>query len=318
MPNAYSYDPDSERFSPLQWQPGRALRWLAWRPDGGLLLAVGNGGSVLTWDGRKLETLNCDSKQNLRGAAWSPDGTRALVAGNRGIVLMVEGDRVRELKSATSENLRRVAWHPEGLWALIVGNGGAVLRYDRSHDVIEPLASDRAHTLRSVAFRPDGAYALVGAYASRWAGYPRPHALYRCDGRYLQALLASDEEDDFVAVDYDRDGLALVAGYAWQANGSVVNKALLYDGSAWGTRVWAESTGSTEKPTRVVLGGAWQPGEGQALLVGEGGLTLSLRRDGGIEELESGTKDNLVGPFWKPDGSVALILKGPGERVYTV
>jgi hypothetical protein len=47
-------------------------------------------------------------------------------------------------------------------------------------------------------------------------------------------------------------------------------------------------------------------------------MALLLRRDGGIEELESGTMDNLVGPFWKPDGSVALILKGPGERVYTV
>jgi hypothetical protein len=93
---------------------------------------------------------------------------------------------------------------------------------------------------------------------------------------------------------------------------------LLYDGSAWGTRIWAERTGATEKPARVVLGGTWRSGEGEALLVGEGGLALSLRRDGGIEQLESGTTDNLVGPFWKPDRSAALILKGPGERVYTV
>jgi hypothetical protein len=318
MPNAYLYDPEAERLRPLDWAPARALRWAAWRRDGALMLAVGNGGLVQTWDGSALGTLDGGTKQNLRGAAWSPDGSMALLVGNRGAVQKVEGETVRELPSGSVENLRRVAWHPGGTWALIVGNSGAVLRYDRGRDVIEPLATDRAHTLRSVAFRPDGAYALVGAFASRWVGYPRPHSLYRCDGRYMQALLASDEEDDFVAIDYAIDSTALVVGYAWKGDGRVVNKALLYDGSAWGTRVWAEGTGSTEKPPRVVLGGAWQPGEGQALLAGEGGLTLLLRRDGGIEELESETQDNLVGPFWKPDGSAALILKGPGERVYTV
>ena len=220
---------------------------------------------------------------------------------------------MRELPTVSTENLRRVAWHPDGTWALIVGNAGAVLRYDprawsRRWRRTAPTALRR--------LRPDRACA--GRRLRQPLRRLRPHSLYRCDGRYLQALLGSDEEDDFVSVDYARDGAALVCGYAWQNDGRVVNKALLYDGSAWGTRVWAEGTGSTEKPTRVVLGGAWQPGEGQALLVGEGGLALSLLRSGGIEELESGTTDNLVGPFWKPDGSAALILKGPGERVYTV
>ena len=56
--------------------------------------------------------------------------------------------------------------------------------------------------MRSIAWRPDGAYALIGAYASRFAGYPRPHALYRCDGRYTQALLTSDDEDDAVAISW--------------------------------------------------------------------------------------------------------------------
>ena len=153
-------------------------------------------------------SIATSTRQNLRGAAWSPDGTTALLAGNRGAVLRLEGDAVVDISLPhVTENLRRVAWHPDGAWALIVGNGGSVLRYDRARDVIEPLPGDRAHTLRSVAFRPDGAYALVGAFASRWAGYPRPHSLYRCDGRYLQALLASDDEDDFVAVDF-RDGRA--------------------------------------------------------------------------------------------------------------
>jgi WD40 repeat protein len=319
--SAYAFD--GAAFKPLDWQPQRTMRWAAWRPDGAVVLAVGNGGSALLSDGESLDQLSSGSKQNLRGAAWSPDGSTALLVGNRGAVFRLRGELIDELPSVTGENLRRVAWHPSGAYALVVGNAGVVLRFEASTETLQPLPGDRAHTLRSVAFRPDGAYALVGAYASRHAGYPRPQPLYRCDGRYLQALLASDVEDDFVSVDWSAPAFsggpgvspglqakALVCGYAWRPDGSLLNKALLFDGTSWQTHAW-QSKG-------VVLGGAWRPGHEDALLVGEGGLALRLQADGSIEELESGTQDNLVGPFWRPDGAWALVLKGPAERVYTV
>ena len=307
---ATAYAFDGRRFQPMDLASSRALRWAAWRPDGSACLLAGNGGSALLYDGNRTEYLTTPTKQNLRGAAWSPDGMTALLVGNRGALLRLRGEAVDELETQTAENLRRVAWHPSGAYALVVGNTGTVLRYDRAGGNVVPLPADRAHTLRSVAFRPDGAYALVGAYASRWAGYPRPHALYRCDGRFLQALLASDDEDDFVSIDWRADGEALVCGYAWRPDGSMVNKALLYDGSAWRTQTWTSG--------RVVLGGGWQPGADSAVLVGEGGLAVRLRQKGGIEELASETTDNLIGPFWRPDGAYAIVLKGPGERVYTV
>jgi hypothetical protein len=297
-----------------------------------VLLAVGNAGSVLLSDGgERIQLLDSGSKQNLRGAAWSPDGRTALLAGNRGAVLRLRGEVIDELPAVTAENLRRVAWHPSGEYALVVGNAGTVLRYDAGSAALQPLPGDRAHTLRSVAFRPNGEYALVGAYASRYAGYPRPQPLYRCDGRYLQAALATDDEDDFVSIDWLAAGVpgvspgssagvpgvspgfqhrALVCGYAWRPDGSLVNKALLFDGAGWQTHIWPTPS--------VVLGGAWRPGTEEALLVGEGGLALRLQSDGSIEPLKSGSQDNLVGPFWKPDGSWALVLKGPSERVYTV
>jgi hypothetical protein len=300
---------DGQRFRPMDWQIPRATRWAAWRPDGSVVLLAGNGGSAVLFDGRRLEFLTTPTRQNLRGAAWSPDGMTALLVGNRGAVLRLHGESVEELETVTAENLRRVAWHPSGGYALIVGNAGTVLRYEASTERLAPLPGDRAHTLRSAAFRPDGAYALVGAYASRWAGYPRPHALYRSDGRYTQALLASDDEDDFVSVDW-RGVEALVCGYAWRPDGSMVNKTLLFDGSTWQTQSWPSE--------RVVLGGGWRPGTDTALLVGEKGLALNLRREGGRQDLESETQDNLIGPFWRPDGAHAIVLKGPGERVYTV
>ncbi len=308
MASAYAYD--GTAFRPLDWQPQRTLRWASWRPDGAVLLAAGNGGSVVLSDGVSLEALDSGTKQNFRGAAWSPDGATALLVGNRGAVFRCRGEAIDELPAVTSENLRRVAWHPAGGFALVVGNSGVVLRYDADSGAVSAVPGDRAHTLRSLAFRPDGAYALVGAYASRHAGYPRPQPLYRCDGRYLQAVLASDDEDDFVSIDWSAESVALISGYAWRSDGSLANKAVLFDGSSWQTQTW-DSKG-------VVLGGAWRPGYAEALLVGESGLALRLTPDLNVEELNSGTTDNLVGPFWKPDGSWALVLRGPDERVYTV
>ncbi len=317
----------------------RPLRWAAWKPDGSSCLLVGNRGSAVLYDpsaslragGHAFVTVDTKTKHNLRGVAFSPDGSQALLVGNRGAVLLYDpstslragGSSMRELPSPTHENLRRVAWHPDGASALIVGNAGTVLRYDPSASLragggaLTPVPGDRAHTLRAVAWRPDGAYALVGAYASSWAGYPRPHALYKCDGVYLQALLTSDAEDDFVAVDWHPDGKrALIAGYAYNpaasfraGGGTSSNKLLIYDGEGFSYQP-VEASAS-------LLGAAWHPSGEYALLCGERGALMRYR-DTQVEQLESGTQDNLVGPFWMPDGSRALFLRGPGERVYTV
>ena len=258
----------------------------------------------------------------FKGYRVQHNGARGPYKGGIRYHPQADQDEVRALASPTSENLRRVAWHPQGDFALIVGNGGTVLRYQDG--ALTPVPGDRAHTLRAIAWRPDGAYALVGAYASRWAGYPRPHPLYKCDGLYLQALLATDEEDDFVAVDWHPSGRhALIVGYAFGGTSATPsNKLLIYDGAGFAFRA-VEASGS-------LLGAAWHPGGDYALLCGEGGALLrvdastTLSASGErIEQLVSGTQDNLVGPFWRPDpdgqrGSTALLLRGPKERVYTV
>jgi len=317
-PQLYLFD--GERLTPRPVESARPLRWAAWHPTDGWCLLAGNGGTALRFEpsraaGNPAVAIDPGSRTNLRGAAFSPDGRRALLVGNQGAVLLLEGEALRPLPSPTSENLRRVAWRPDGACALIVGNAGTVLRYQDGE--LHPLPGDRAHTLRAIAWRPDGAYALVGAYASRYAGYPRPHALYRCDGRYLQALLATDQEDDFVAIDWHPSGReALIVGYAFDG-GVASNKLVTYDGSGFQFR-------SVDAPGSL-LGASWRPQGDYALLAGEdGGLLRYPASEAAaagqerIEQLASGTGDNLVGPFWKPDGSLAVLLRGPSERVYTV
>lgn len=302
-----------DRLTPIEGGAGRPLRGAAWHPDGSWCLLVGNHGTALRYAPGAypaFDPIDTRTRQNLRGAAFAPDGARALLVGNRGLVLLYEPrTSVRALASPTSENLRRVAWHPRDGSALIVGNAGTVLRYSEGR--LAPVPGDRAHTLRAVSWRPDGAYALVGAYASRWAGYPRPHPLYKCDGAYLQAMLTTDEEDDFVAIDWCPSGrVALIAGYAYGGEGASSNKVLTYDGAGFASRI-VEASGA-------LLGAAWRPGGEDALLCGENGALLRFAPDGRVEQLASGTNENLIGPFWRPDGSWALLLRGPSERVYTV
>jgi hypothetical protein len=274
--------------------------------------------------------LDAGTQQNLRGAGWSPDGARVLLAGNRGTVVLHDAKAgvSRVLPAVVAENLRRVAWSPDGASALIVGNGGCVLRFDAATESLVPLPGDRAHTLRSVAWRPDGAYALVGGYASPFAGYPRPYALYRCDGRFLQGILASDDEDDALAIDWEPGAgppraLILLARYG--PEGLLPGKIVSFDGSGFAyrtiPRMARREDGVTRLPGAVVtlLGLGWHPDGDYALLCGERGKLLTF--DGRHMRLvPSGTRQTLVGPFWQPGvaSPVALLLSGPEERVYTV
>lgn len=308
MANIYSFD--GERLIAIESPSTRPLRWAAWRPGGGEALLVGNRGEAYRYDGGTFARVDTGSAHNLRGVGWAPDGSAALLAGNRGAILLYDGSRVRELASPTVENLRRVAWSPDGRSALIIGNAGVVVRFDAATGALDPLPGDRAHTLRSIAWRPDGVYALIGAYASAFAGYPRPHAVYRCDGRYLQALLTTDDHDDAVAIDWrpgTTDALIVLVAY----DGDVPrNKLVRYDGRGFATSL-TDNAGA-------LLGAAWRPDAAYALLCGERGMLLRLDPDGTTTAINSGVSDNLVGPFWHPQGTSALLLRGPEEKVYTV
>jgi hypothetical protein len=308
MSNMYRFD--GTALATVESPASRPLRWAAWRPDGAAALLVGNRGEAYRHNGRTFIRVDTGSPHNLRGVAWSPQGEAALLVGNRGAVLLYDGVHVRELSSPTVENLRRVAWAPDGVSALIIGNAGVVLRYDAASGALQALPGDRAHTLRSIAWRPDGAYALIGGYASRYAGYPRPHVLYRCDGRYTQALLATDDEDDAVAIDWrpgasPQAALALIVSYDGD---TAHNKVVTYDGS----HLRSVAVGV---PGTALLGAAWCPDGAYALLCGEHGALM--RWDGAATAIATSTRDNLIGPFWHPGGSSALLLKGPEEKVYT-
>ena len=235
-------------------------------------------------------------------------------------MLIYDGASFRELPPATDENLRRVAWSPDGAAALIVGNGGCVLRYDARTDALQQVPGDRAHTMRSIAWRPDGAYALIGGYASPRAGYPTPHVLYRCDGRFTQGILATDDEDDAIAIDWqpgsDPPRAIVVVSRYGPGDTALPGKIVSFDGP----RVHvSHDPGDGEGRCRDAARPWLAPSGEYALLCGERGKVLSY--DGQrMRLIKSMTTDSLVGPFWQPNvaSPIALMLRGPDERVYTV
>ncbi|MDP9235815.1 MAG: WD40 repeat domain-containing protein [Chloroflexota bacterium] len=318
MTRIYTYDGAAVRA--LEAPGARPLRWAAWRPDGARALLAGNRGQVVELDASPTGALafgllDAGSAHNLRGVGWAPDGSRALLVGNRGAVLDYDGRSFTELVPITVENLRRIAWSPDGSCALIAGNAGCVLRFDAATGALQQLPGDRAHTMRSIAWRPDGVYALIGAYASHYAGYPRPHMLYRCDGRYTQAILTTDDEDDAIAIDWQpgpKEPRAAVLVASYGASDRVANKIVHYTGSAFRFEI------IDQQP--ALLGAAWHPDGSHLLICGERGTLLRHDDGGDLEPVASGTSDNLVGPFWQPNTTspLALMLKGPGERVYTI
>ncbi len=252
MTSAYAFDGAS--FRPLDWQPQRTLRWAAWRPGGA------------TCCSRSAMAVRRCSLMGRRSKRWIPARSRTSAAppgrptarprcswAIAAPSFACAAKRSMSWSSASpAENLRRVAWHPTR--CLRAGRRQRRRRpalRRRFRDALAPLPGDRAHTLRSVAFRPDGAYALVGAYASRHAGYPTSPAPLPLR-RPLPPGLARQRRRGRLRLDrlvggLRRAGLRLCLA----PDGSLVNKALLFDGSSWQTLVW-ESKG-------VVLGGAWRP-----------------------------------------------------------
>ena len=303
------YRLDETGFTSLDTCAEHGLRGAAWHKDGAVALLVGNKGTVLRYDGSQFQPVASPTQENLRGVAWAPDGRSALIVGNNGTVLRYRERRgIETITSITTENLRRVAYRPDGRFALVIGNNGTVLRFEGG--ALSLVPTERAHTLRSVAFRPDGAYALIGAYGSRWVGHPRPHSLYRCDGTYLSALMTTDDEDDFLSIDWHHDGrTALVIGYGWHIYvAHHHNKVFTYDG--FGYRFYRVPT------SEYLLGGAWKPGTDEALVVGDQGTALWFSGEE-FRPLETGTKRPLFGPYWRPDGSSALVLVA-GSKFFTI
>jgi hypothetical protein len=145
----------------------------------------------------------------------------------------------------------------------------------------------------------------------------------------VQGILATDDEDDAIAIDWRPEAsparALILITRSGETDAPMPGKIVEYDGSGFGYRTlprFATPQGRRVKlPGDVVqlLGLGWHPSGEYALLCGQRGKLLTW--DGrAMKQVRSAATESFVGPFWQRGAAspIALLLKGPDERVYTV
>lgn len=300
-PTATPLPPPS--FTSLNSGTSQRLRDVAWKPDGSYALLVGDGGTIIKFDGSGFTALDSGTTTVLRSVDWKPDGSSALIAGGtgaaNGLLLEFDGDSVTEVSRDPGPNLVDAVWKPDGSYALLVGSRGLVQRYDgtRFTPVDAPSAS-----YSGVGFKTDGSLAIVTDFSAPSSG----PVTYDGDtiGRRVPIGLASNLQD-----------------VAWKSDGSyglVVGSGgalLKYDG--------IEVT--SHFPDRDVwfYGVDWRMDDSQALVVGgiaefignypESSVVISFDGTNLVDlspDLANGKI--LYGVAWHPKGVYALIVGKAG------
>ena len=267
----------------------KELNGVAWKPDGSYALIVGEGGTVLKYDGTTLTALTSGTSADLQGIAWKPDGSYALIVGAGKTILKYDGTSFTSLQTADTDYLYRdITWKPDGSYALIVGDYWAGLWWNgltQKTTTGSYLSSVESGTYcrRGVDWKPDESYALIVGFNGQVSKY---------DGSTVSSL-SSGVTDEFCGVDWKDTGdyALLVSHYP---------RVIKYTG---GNNFVQLSCPTTQKLHEV----AWQPNEAYALIVGDNGKVMSC--DGTtVTNLSAPTSEDLYDVAWKADGTCALIV----------
>ena len=192
FPLASAADCDAEWENINPYPPRTPLRDI-WGASGEVYI-VGDGGTILHYDGLVLSSMQSGTSLDLLGVyGRSRDDVYAV--GAQGIVLHYDGTSWRDLGAPTTETLRAV-WTDIGADVIAVGDGGTVLRYDGANwstTVLDPTATFFGvwGTSNSLVFVSGEQYA--GSPYCHHMGLDEPGLVYKYDGSTWQVSLKSVE-----------------------------------------------------------------------------------------------------------------------------
>jgi WD40 repeat protein len=323
----------------LQLVHSRAIKAVAWSPDGRRVATASMDGTVGVWDAGSGKSVTTPLKHRggVLAVAWSPDGRRLATASNETVqVWDAVSGRAATLPLKHRGEVKAVVWSPDGTRVATASVDGTARVWDAvsGQAVAPPLAHQ--DEIKAVAWSPDGtrlATASNDQTARVWDAVSGEAMLvhqdevravaWSPDGKLLATASADETARVWDAVSGEAVTPALahrgvILAVAWSPDGTCVATASV-DGTA---RVWNAVSGQPVTPSLVHQGWiravAWSPDGRQV-------ATASDDRTAGVWDAVSGEavtrllahQGEVRAVAWSPDGTrVATASAGKTARVW--
>jgi len=254
----------------------KALYQVAWRPDGAYALIVGDGATLLKYNGTAFTTISTGvaGSVNFQAVSWRPDGSYALIAGTSGVVVKYDGVSATQIKDPTKNTIRSITWQPNGLQALLAGSKGTLLAYQNG--TLQSIPSSTPSDLYAAAWNPNGLYAIVAGANG---------VILRYDGALVLRLNTTGVYSSSL----------IVRAIAWNPGGTL---ALLCGDSGLVLTYNGTSLAMISKITSNTLYSISWSGSIATIVGGSG--TILTYSGSSLTKQTSSTTSSLRGIAWKP------------------
>ncbi|MEW5759239.1 MAG: Ig-like domain-containing protein [Candidatus Thermoplasmatota archaeon] len=190
---------------------GSTIYDLEYKPDGSYALLVGDGGTVIKYDGVNFYPLKNNTHSYLSNIRWKKDGSYAVIVGQY-FISKYDGTKYFDNIKTDYYYIDDLEWKTDGSYALIATWWeGDIAKYDGS--AINKIFSNNRYGFYDIAWKPNDEYALIiGDYYNET--YDKVGSVVmKYDGTTLTEIYNITTKLSLNGIDWKLDGsLALIVG----------------------------------------------------------------------------------------------------------